>query len=171
MQTHPNRGTSIRLVSTTGSCACTRLDTAIVGSALVLRKLPLRSESLSEHKGDLTTVLFRTTTLVNFLFPKNRNRMLSVCPGGKRQFFTHGLSDFTNMGIDVIQRTTSVYRFRCSGIVVFLYRTGSAVPSDHQPAGTMNTSIGSGAPLNCGFSMTGDLDRSAPQTAPSMSGV
>ena len=56
-------------------------------------------------------------------------------------------------------------------IVVFLYLTGSAVPSDHHPAGTMNTSIGSGAPLNCGFSMTGDLDRSAPQTAPSMSGV
>ena len=45
------------------------------------------------------------------------------------------------------------------------YRTGSAVPSDHQPAGTMNTSIGSGAPLNCGFSMTGDLDKSAPQAA------
>ena len=40
-----------------------------------------------------------------------------------------------------------------------------------QHAGTMNTSIGSGAPLNCGFSMTGELDRSAPQTAPFMSGV
>ena len=35
----------------------------------------------------------------------------------------------------------------------------------------MNTSIGSGAPLNWGFSMTGELDRSAPQAAPSMSGV
>src|SRR5277367_6244844 len=53
----------------------------------------------------------------------------------------------------------------------YLSVTGSAAPSDHQPAGTMNTSIGSGAPLNCGFSMTGELDRSAPQTAPSMSGV
>src|SRR5205807_1297781 len=48
------------------------------------------------------------------------------------------------------------------------YRSGSAVPSDHRPAGTMNTSIGSGAPLNWGFSMTGELDRSAPQAAPSM---
>ena len=51
------------------------------------------------------------------------------------------------------------------------YITGAADPSDHLPTGTMNTSIGSGAPLNCGFSMTGELDRSAPQTAPSMSGV
>src|SRR5580658_8026597 len=51
------------------------------------------------------------------------------------------------------------------------YLTGSAVPSDHLPAGTMNTSIGSGAPLNCGFSMTGEWGTSAPQTAPSMSGV
>jgi hypothetical protein len=45
--------------------------------------------------------------------------MLTVCPGGKRQFFTRGVYDFTNMRIDVIQRT-SVYRFRYSGIVVFL---------------------------------------------------
>jgi hypothetical protein len=51
------------------------------------------------------------------------------------------------------------------------YRTGAGVPSDHLPAGIMNTSIGSGAPPNCGFSMTGELGRSAPQTAPSMSGV
>ena len=51
------------------------------------------------------------------------------------------------------------------------YRIGAAVPSDHLPAGTMNTSIGSGLPLNCGFSMTGEWGRSAPQTAPSMSGV
>jgi hypothetical protein len=51
------------------------------------------------------------------------------------------------------------------------YITGAADPSDHLPAGIMNTSIGSGSPWNCGFSMTGELDRSAPQTAPSMSGV
>ncbi len=39
----------------------------------------------------------------------------------------------------------------------YLTLTGSTVPSDHRPAGTMNTSIGSGAPLNWGFSMTGEL--------------
>ena len=51
------------------------------------------------------------------------------------------------------------------------YLTGAAVRSDHLPMGTMNTSIGSGAPPNWGFSMTGEWGRSAPQTAPSMSGV
>jgi|SRR5580692_2546386 hypothetical protein len=58
-----------------------------------------------------------------------------------------------------------------SRLCPYFILTGSAVPSDHQPARTMKTSIGSGAPLNCGFSMTGELERSAPQTAPSMSGV
>lgn len=48
---------------------------------------------------------------------------------------------------------------------------GAGVPSDHLPAGIMNTSIGSGLPWNCGFSMTGEWVRSAPQTVPSMSGV
>jgi hypothetical protein len=48
---------------------------------------------------------------------------------------------------------------------------GARVPSDHLPVGTMNTSIGSGSPWNCGFSTTGEWGRSAPQTAPSMSGV
>ena len=43
-----------------------------------------------------------------------------------------------------------------SQVYPYLTVTGSAVPSDHQPAGTMNTLIGSGAPLNCGFSMTGE---------------
>jgi hypothetical protein len=31
------------------------------------------------------------------------------------------------------------------------YITGAADPSDHLPTGTINTSIGSGAPLDCGF--------------------
>lgn len=52
--------------------------------------------------------------------------------------------------------------------IVASYITGAAVPSDQLAVGTMNTSIGSRAPLNCGFNMTGELGRSAPQTAPSM---
>jgi hypothetical protein len=48
---------------------------------------------------------------------------------------------------------------------------GARVPSDHLPTGIMNTSIGSGSPWNCGFSITGDWGRSAPQTALFMSGV
>jgi hypothetical protein len=80
------------------------------------------------------------------------------------QLFTTGLYDFTNTEVAAIQKTS---------VTLFSYMalTGSAVPSDHQPAGTMNTSIGSGAPLNCGLSMMGEWDRSAPQAAPSMSGV
>ena len=51
-----------------------------------------------------------------------------------------------------------------------LYMTGAGVPSDHLPTGTTNTSIGC-TPLNCGFSITGDFGKSAPQTAPSKAGV
>src|SRR5215469_1445802 len=54
--------------------------------------------------------------------------------------------------------------------IVVDYMTGAGAPSDHLPTGTMNTSIG-GASLNCGVSLTGELGRSAPQAAPSMSGV
>ncbi len=43
------------------------------------------------------------------------------------------------------------------------------LPSDHLPTGIMNTSIGSGASLNCGFSLTGDFARSAPHALPSRS--
>jgi hypothetical protein len=50
------------------------------------------------------------------------------------------------------------------------YITGAGVPSDHLPTGTTNTSIGC-TPLNCGFSMTGDFGRSAPQSFPSSGGV
>lgn len=55
--------------------------------------------------------------------------------------------------------------------IVVPYITGAGVPSDHIPVRTMNTSIGSGAPLNCGVRLTGEFFRSAPQTAPSISGV
>ena len=68
------------------------------------------------------------------------------------------------------EERTSLFRARSLALRC-PYMTGAAVRSDHRPVGTMNTSIGSGAPLNCGFSMTGELERSAPQTAPSMSGV
>jgi len=47
----------------------------------------------------LATGLFRTTTLVNFLFLQNRNRMLTVCVGRKQQLFTRGVYDFTNVRI------------------------------------------------------------------------
>jgi hypothetical protein len=42
------------------------------------------------------------------------------------------------------------------------YLTGAADPSDHVPTGTINTSIGSAAPLNCRCSITVDFGRSAP---------
>ena len=51
--------------------------------------------------------------------------------------------------------------------IVASYITVADVPSDHLLVGTMNTSIGSGAPLNCGFSITGDFSRSAPHALPS----
>jgi len=50
------------------------------------------------------------------------------------------------------------------------YMTGAGVPSDHLRTATTNTSIGC-APLNCGFSITGDFGKSAPQTFPSRGGV
>ena len=56
-------------------------------------------------------------------------------------------------------------------VCAYLTLTGSTVPSDHQPVGTMKLSIGSGEPLNCGCRMTGEWGRSAPQAEPSMSGV
>ena len=49
--------------------------------------------------------------------------------------------------------------------------TGAGVPSDHLPVATMNTSMGSGAPRNCGSRATGVSDLSAPQVELSMSGV
>jgi hypothetical protein len=50
------------------------------------------------------------------------------------------------------------------------YITGAGVPSDHLPTGTTKTSIGC-TPLNCGFSITGDFGKSAPQTVPGSGGA
>jgi hypothetical protein len=55
----------------------------------------------------------------------------------------------------------------CHSCFVVSYITGAGVPSDHLPVGTMNTSLGSGSPLNCGFSISGDCGRSAPHALPS----
>lgn len=52
-----------------------------------------------------------------------------------------------------------------------LHNTGAGVPSDHLPVGTMNTSMGSGAPRNCRSWATGVSGLSAPQLALSISGV
>ena len=37
------------------------------------------------------------------------------------------------------------------------YHTSAGLPSDHLPVETMNTLMGSGLPLNCGFNITGDF--------------
>jgi hypothetical protein len=134
---------------------------------------------------EVLTVEFK----VNFLAPaagevfaaraqvKKAGRTLTVCTtdafaisdGREMVVCNHAIHN--HGGADNAREKANIGPFSRIGVCPYLTLTGSAVPSDHQPAGTMNTSIGSGAPLNCGFSMTGDLDRSAPQTAPSMSGV
>jgi hypothetical protein len=48
---------------------------------------------------------------------------------------------------------------------------GAAVPSDHVDTGTMNSVMGSGAPLNWGFNITGEPDKSAPHDLESVSGM
>ena len=48
---------------------------------------------------------------------------------------------------------------------------GAAVPSDHADTGTMNSVMGSGAPLNWGFNITGEPDKSAPHALESVSGM
>src|SRR5215472_6213871 len=50
------------------------------------------------------------------------------------------------------------------------YITGAAVPSDHLPTGITNSVMGSGPSRNCGFSVTGESGRSAPQEDLSVSG-
>src|SRR5215831_10387988 len=52
----------------------------------------------------------------------------------------------------------------------FDYITGAVVPSDHLPTGITNSVMGSGPSRNCGFSVTGESGRSAPQEALSVSG-
>lgn len=47
----------------------------------------------------------------------------------------------------------------------------AAVPSDHRDTGTMNSVMGSGAPLNWEFNSTGEPDKSAPHTLESLSGM
>jgi len=61
----------------------------------------------------LTNALVRGfDRLINLVFPKHRNRVLTVCPGGndrqlwRRQFFPRDLYDFTNVRIDVIQEVS-----------------------------------------------------------------
>jgi hypothetical protein len=43
--------------------------------------------------------------------------------------------------------------------------------ADHVGTGTMNSVMGSGAPLNWGFNITGEPDKSAPQDLESVSGM
>src|SRR5580692_6738768 len=50
------------------------------------------------------------------------------------------------------------------------YITGATVPSDHLPTAITNSVIGSGPSRNCGFSVTGESRRSAPQEDLSVSG-
>ena len=50
------------------------------------------------------------------------------------------------------------------------YIAGAAVPSDHLPTGITNSVMGSGPSRNAGFRVTGELGRSAPQEALSVSG-
>src|SRR5579864_2421619 len=50
------------------------------------------------------------------------------------------------------------------------YITGAAVPSDHLPTEITNSVMGSGPSRNCGFSVTGESGRSAPQEDLSVSG-
>ena len=69
-------------------------------------------------------------------------------------------------GSEVARPVEFVFRL----FIVVDYMTGAGAPSDHLPTGTMNGAIG-GASLNCGVNLTGELGRSAPQTAPPMSGV
>jgi hypothetical protein len=48
---------------------------------------------------------------------------------------------------------------------------GSGVPSDHLGTGVLNSVTDSGAPLNCGFSRTGERGTSAPRVIPSGRGT
>ena len=48
---------------------------------------------------------------------------------------------------------------------------GAAVPSDHVDTGIMYSVIGSGAPANCGFNITGVPGKSAPHDLGSVSGT
>src|ERR1700722_14369496 len=74
-------------------------------------------------------------------------------------------------GLDTAYPAAPIFIVFMRVFIVLAYIKGAAVPSDHLPTVIMKTSIGSGAPLNCGFSMTGELGISAPQEAPFTSGV
>src|SRR5271163_4034071 len=57
--------------------------------------------------------------------------------------------------------------------VMLLYYSslGAAVPSDQVATGIMYSVIGSGAPANCGFNITGVPGKSAPHDLGSVSGT
>jgi hypothetical protein len=70
----------------------------------------------------------------------------------------HRASLTTRAAVDRIAMSRSKAKRQCSSL------GDAAVPSDQWPTAIMNSVIGSGAPPNCGFNITGEPGRSAPQT-------
>ncbi len=83
------------------------------------------------------------------------NPILKGVQGNALVCNNHALCSLPGVGMDK-SRSESKRQCSCLGV--------TAVPSDQWPTAIMNSVIGSGAPPNCGFNITGEPGRSAPQT-------
>src|SRR5580704_6241675 len=85
-----------------------------------------------------------------------------------------GLVDFPELPVTRAQSDLNSKLSQHFGWVEIKYQCaslGAAVPSDQVRTGIMNSVIGSGAPRNCGFNITGEPGKSAPHDLGSVSGT